>query len=67
MPSPAQRYTSYLLRLWWTDDPQPHACRVALESTQAGERWTFSDLDSLLAFLKTQAGAPDVTHGETHA
>jgi hypothetical protein len=66
MLSPGHRYSSYLLRLWWTDDAHGRGCRVALESAQAGERWAFADLDALLAFLKAEAYGPELPHGETH-
>jgi hypothetical protein len=48
-------YHSYLLRLW--RDQAPNGWRASLQSTKTGERHSFADLDSLLAFLLTQAQA----------
>jgi len=65
MPSPDHRYRSYLLRLWWVETDAARQCRVALESTLNGERWTFADLDAVMAFLNTQANSLSVPHGAT--
>ncbi len=67
MPSPIHRYCSYLMRLWWVESDGESHWRVALESTQDGQRWTFADLDAMLLFLKAQAGAPGLPQGEVHA
>ena len=50
-PRPAA-YRSYLLRLW--RDQALDGWHASLQSTQTGQRHSFADLDSLLAFLLTQ-------------
>ena len=49
----ARRYESYLLRLWESDQVGELIWRASLESTDAGERHGFADLDSLCAYLET--------------
>lgn len=49
--SPAA-YHSFLLRLW--RDQSLAGWRASLQSTRTGERHTFADLDSLMAFLLSQ-------------
>jgi hypothetical protein len=44
-------YHSFLLRLW--RESEHGAWRVALENVTTGERYGFSDLTSLFAFLQT--------------
>ncbi len=46
-------YHSYLLRLW--RDQAPDGWHASLQSTKTGERHSFADLDSLLAFLLMRA------------
>lgn len=51
MPKPVTIYRSYLLRLWRRNKPAS-AWRAMLESiTEPGERHTFKDLESLVAYL----------------
>ncbi len=45
-------YRSYLLRLW--RGGQGEAWRATLESSSSNARYTFADLDSLLAFLRKE-------------
>ncbi|MBL7183538.1 MAG: hypothetical protein ISS50_03705 [Anaerolineae bacterium] len=47
-------YHAYLLRLWPTKRGGLAGYRVSLESVATGERKNFPNLESLLAFLKTQ-------------
>ena len=49
----ARRYESYLLRLWESDRTGELIWRASLESTDAGERRGFADLDSLFTYLET--------------
>lgn len=51
MPKPETFYRSYLLRLWRRDTPGSE-WRAMLESiTEPGERQSFKDLESLVAYL----------------
>ena len=53
------RHRSYLLRLWCSS--AGGVWQASLQSVQSGERHSFADLDSLLAFLVeiVQAGEVD--------
>ena len=57
MPEEPQAYQSYLLRLWRISNQGKAVWRASLESAQTGERRTFADLASLVAFLEEQTGA----------
>jgi hypothetical protein len=46
-------YHSYLLRLWRANGGEG-AWRASLESTHAGERIGFADLEALFSFLRRQ-------------
>ncbi len=46
------RYQSYLLRLWQVSEGGRPALRISLENTQTRERHGFTDLESMLAFLR---------------
>ena len=47
-------YLSYLLRLWRVSEEKA-AWRASLESSRTGERIGFTCLESLFAYLRTQA------------
>jgi hypothetical protein len=47
-------YHAYLLRLWPTRHDGRSDYRASLESVATGQRRNFPDLESLLAFLRTQ-------------
>lgn len=49
-----QRYLSFLLRLWQTDDQGQAVWRASLESPGSRERLGFASLDELFRFLETQ-------------
>jgi hypothetical protein len=61
---PARRYV-YLLRIWEerADDPDGAVYRFSLEEARSHERYGFSDLERLIAFLNALAepdgAAPD--------
>ena len=63
----SQRYESYLLRLWESDEAGQLIWRASLESTDTGERHGFADLDGLFAYLKTACETllPDDAQGLT--
>ena len=49
-----QRYLSYLLRLWQTDDGEEHIWRASLQSPGSEERRGFGSLEDLYEFLNAQ-------------
>ena len=49
-----ERYQSYLLRVWQTDDQDEPAWRVQIECLGTGERKGFSSLEGLYRFLAQQ-------------
>jgi hypothetical protein len=51
MPEERDAYLAYMLRLWLVDDEGP-VWRASLESPHTGERHTFADSQTLLAFLE---------------
>ena len=60
----ANRYISYLLRLWQEhgkEEDDQWIWRMSLESPQTGERMGFANLAELCAFLKEQT-----MHGSGH-
>ena len=48
------KYLAFLLRLWRGDDKK--AWRATLQNPHTGERRSFADLPTLLAFLEEQTG-----------
>ncbi len=56
------QYTSFLVRMWRTVNPDHTACagewHSEIEHIQTRRGWTFSSLDELIAFLKDQAEFP---------
>jgi hypothetical protein len=54
MTEKAETYFSYLLRLWRDESDHAFVWRASLESAQTGERYHFSVLDELIAFLHEQ-------------
>lgn len=54
MPDKKQRYLSFLLRLWPVHEGAQTVWRASLESSHTGERWGFTTLDSLCAFIHQQ-------------
>jgi hypothetical protein len=53
-----RKYTSYLLRLWLSNDADGPTWRASLEDPHSGVRLGFSSLERLFAFLKDQTGDP---------
>ena len=54
MSGDRQRYLSYLLRLWQTQDGKALVWRASLESVRGGERRGFARLAELYAFLEQE-------------
>jgi hypothetical protein len=54
-------YQSYLLRLWRVDGGE-EGWRASLESTVAGRRRGFADLETLFSFLRRQTAANPNAH-----
>ncbi len=54
MPKTNKDYASFLLRLWRAQEHGRPIWRASLESTQTGQRQNFTDLECLIAFLKSQ-------------
>ena len=48
------RYSSYLLRLWMSEENGRPIWRASLESTHTGQRRNFSDVRVLVEFLETE-------------
>jgi len=46
---------SYILRLWRTDEPQAGEWHASLEDPSTKERFGFSSLEQLFAFLMEQS------------
>ena len=57
-PEPSSGYESYLLRLRWAQRGGEPVCQVMLQSVSTKEQNYFSDLESLVSFLRSQAGDP---------
>jgi hypothetical protein len=51
-----RRYLAYMLRLWAVRNGDKLTWRASLESPHTGERWGFSSLEVLLAFLVEKTG-----------
>ena len=47
-------YSSYLLRLWMSEENEQPIWRASLESTHTGQRRNFSDVRALVEFLETE-------------
>jgi len=58
MTTERPRYLAYLLRLWQVGSEGEPAWRASLESPHTGERYGFSSLEALFAFLREQTGSP---------
>jgi hypothetical protein len=58
MKEPQGRYSSHLLRLWWTANSGEEVCRASLESAHSSKRTVFATLDDLLDFLLRTCGEP---------
>ena len=68
MSGEKRRYTSYLLRLWPAEDRGDLVWRASLEDSHTDERWGFSSLDALFAFLRQQTtGTLDSCEGAGEA
>ncbi len=52
MTTQSSDYTSYLMRLWKTQEGDGAAWRISLEDTRSGCRWQFNSLQAMVAFLK---------------
>jgi hypothetical protein len=57
------RYISYLLRLWQTRSEGKLIWRASLESPHTGERYGFTNLEELFAFLEKEVGGADQERG----
>lgn len=57
MSEETQQSISFLLSLWHVKENDHTVWRYSLESSHPGERWDFSDLDALCAFLSQQTVA----------
>jgi hypothetical protein len=55
MSTRQEGYQSYLLRLWQEEVDHTLVWRASLESAQTGERYLFSTLEKLFAFLESHA------------
>jgi hypothetical protein len=51
-----QRYLSYLLRLWQTNDGKKQIWRASLQSPNTQEQRGFASLEELMDYLETQMG-----------
>jgi hypothetical protein len=56
-----QRYVSFLVRLWQEPGDEEHGTgwRGSVEHVQTGEKRYFSDMESLMAYLRTVAESED--------
>lgn len=54
MSNQRQRYISYLLRLWQTQDDERRVWRFSLESPDGGERHGFATLQDLVDFIQAR-------------
>lgn len=54
------RYLAYLLRLWQVQDREQFAWRASLQDAHTGECRGFPDLETLLAFLRTETAKADL-------
>ena len=61
-PKPPVRYESYLMRLRWVERDGQQTCQAMLTSVTTKEQRYFNGLESLVAFLQTQAQT--ARHGE---
>lgn len=60
----SSEYFAYLLRLW--REEHTVGWRATLQNPHTGERHSFADLPSLLAFLETQTGEQWVLNHKQH-
>ncbi len=58
MSKESERYVSYLLRLWQSNEADGPVWRASLEHTRSGQRFGFANLESLFAFLQTLSQSP---------
>ncbi len=58
MDAELKDYRSYLIRLWQVNSEGRAVWRVMLESVQTGERWGFTELPDLCAFLQEKINMP---------
>ncbi len=52
----SQRYLSFLLRLWQTNDGEKQVWRASLECPGSGQRHGFASFQELIDFLEAQIG-----------
>jgi hypothetical protein len=50
------QYRSYLLRIWVSGEKGQTEWRVQLQDARTGQRFGFSSLERLIAFLEDQGG-----------
>ncbi len=48
------RYLAYLLRLWQVQEQEQLAWRASLQDARSGARRGFSDVEGLIAFLRSE-------------
>ena len=58
---------SYILRVWCVDEPQKADWHASLEDPSTRERWGFSSLEQLFAFLMEQSEKDSAKSSETTA
>ena len=54
--APTDRYTSFLLRLQWTQNDNHPTWVASIQSTKTGELRRFPDLEALVQFLRDEFG-----------
>ncbi len=52
-----ERYASFLVRLHWIQDGEQARWIPSAQSAQTGEVYWFTDLDTLIQFLRSRFGA----------
>lgn len=57
-------YSSFMLRLWATEENGQITWRASLESTRTGQRQNFSCVHALVAFLEAQFGSTEAEPDE---
>jgi hypothetical protein len=55
-PAKSSSYTSYLLRVWKSDQDEEQVCRVSLERTEDEQQTFFPSLEALITYLRDQYG-----------
>lgn len=61
----AEKYHSFLVRLWESENNGTSTWHISLESSESREKQYFSNLDELLCFFENLIGVPSVSRGNT--